>query len=307
MTRQRFVHLAQIILASGLAGLGLWVAVSPWILGKFSEPREMMADSSGDFHNLNVAFEGLRHDAGIDSVRDVYRPEEFSRVSAWYMRKNAANNLEASVEIYSRSLRTLLMYGRGAPKQLQGSSDELDRRIAAAFDQQVVEKTERLAIADSLEDYWERPYRFFAGPWPSEFGPVLLRCYGRSSARREIPGSWVPSLGANDTAADQLTILVNGMECGIPAPDLSDTSEPNLHEWDPKVKVEVYIWSAGLNGLFDQPSYDESHSYAKPAREYYRGDVPDKYLGGGDDLNNWDIWRSFDVWYLRESDLKGQR
>ncbi len=304
MSRQIATRAAQLLIICGLSVLGIWVPISPWVQGKFPESREMMADSLADFRELNVALVDLCRYTGVVSVRDVYRPEEFNRVLAWYMTKNAADNFESSVEIYSRSLRALLLYGGGAPTELQGSSDEVNRKVAEVFDQEVIEKAKRLAIVDTVEDYWGRPYRFFLGPWPSDFGPVLFRCYKRSLGRREVPSSLVPSLGVNNTDADRLTILVNGVERGIPAPDLSDLYANNVYEWAPKVKIEAYVWSAGMNGVSDQPIYDQTHSYARPAREYYRSDAPNNYLGGGDDLNNWDIWRSFDVWYLRKSDLK---
>lgn len=59
----------------------------------------------------------------------------------------------------------------------------------------------------------------------------------------------------------------------------------------------IYIWSLGANGVSDQPRYDPTHVYAPPARQHYRSDAPDEYLGGGDDVNNWDRNQTFMSFY----------
>ncbi len=62
--------------------------------------------------------------------------------------------------------------------------------------------------------------------------------------------------------------------------------------------MDVYIWSLGKNKVSDQPRYDPTHMYAPPARSHYREGAPDEYLGGGDDINNWDRDYTF-MWFYK--------
>jgi hypothetical protein len=87
-----------------------------------------------------------------------------------------------------------------------------------------------------------------------------------------------------DSDADALTVTVAG-----------ESSSTRSYPATPY--HEANIWSLGANGVSDQPRYDPTHQYAPPARQYYRSDAPDEYLGGGDDINNWDKNQTFMRFY----------
>lgn len=78
----------------------------------------------------------------------------------------------------------------------------------------------------------------------------------------------------------------------------SDTGRGDLRELaDPTVYAKVCTRYEVQYGVSDQPRYDPTHAYAPPARQHYREDAPDEYLGGGDDINNWDRDQTFMRFY----------
>lgn len=284
----------------------LWPVVSAW-RDSLALPIRKMAETRNDFFHLTRFFAALCDEVGIRFMHEVYDPEQFGEVSEWYSANASVDRFAASVEIYSRSLPALLKFGKDTPSVFRGSNDELDVRIARVFDPEILA---RMNATDQIVsegrgafdfdlvclDYWGMRYRFFAGPWPEEFGPVLFRCYSR---KRGYVGPNYFGPTENSSTADRLTVSVDGEERGIPADGLSKFEPIGWFSQESYIR-DVYIWSYGANGVCDQPIFDPSYLYADPTREHYRHGTPDAYLGGGDDVNNWDELLSFGAFYPGE-------
>jgi hypothetical protein len=216
-------------------------------------------------------------DAGRSSVHDLLDAEALEKVCNWYEIQYGVDAFEARTAIYTEAAYALLRNGRYA-----GS--------ARYDDGPILRHTRRVFVAERLrtlgydyyhagfdEDDWGNPYRIYPGPWPGSMGPVLFRAYTAPVSGPAVPGDSTPT-------ADPLTVTVAGEDPGprgFPAPRYK----------------EFYIWSLGANGVCDQPRYDPTHQYEPPARQYYRSDAPDEYLGGGDDINNWDHDQTFMRYY----------
>lgn len=219
--------------------------------------------------------------AGAPDFHGLYDDQALAKIISQFEMDPGIDPFQARVEVYSRSLRALLRYGGEAPIRLTQSSDEDDMKVSGVFNTVAMERLLPYRGSDIKVDPWGNPYQFFVGPWPADLGPILFRCYDRELRASVLRPSHRPP--RYTAPPDQLTIEVDGNERGIPAPD----------------DLELYIWSYGANGVSDQPYYDPSHVYAPPARQYYRKHASDEYLGGGDDINNWDEGYTSQVIYLR--------
>jgi hypothetical protein len=268
-----------------------------------------MAETRNDFFRITEALHILCNDAQIHYVREFYNPDGFREASELYAASAAVDHIEASIEIYSRSLPAILKFGGDAIVQLQESENKLDRQFAGVLEAEVVGRlgngnwdylqSGEDAYSDRLfVDYWGAPCRFFVGPWPEEYGPVVFRCYARKYPSANVFAT-SPKPKDNSAPADELTVVLKGQERGVPADGLREKEPEDWTSSESYIR-DVYIWSYGANGVSDQPRYDPSQTYDPPSRQYYRKDASDAYLGGGDDINNWDSLLSFGVFYSED-------
>jgi hypothetical protein len=223
--------------------------------------RSKSVSAITEVSNIELAFTKLLSDAGRSSLKALLEPVAFEEACAWYAREHDADAFEAEVAIYTRATYALLRNGRDVLTQEAGLEDALFGHIQGALNAQVVRVLGTSYMSEFGTDPWGNPYQFFAGPWPDDMGPVLFRRY------RESPDS--------NSTADSLTVSIVG-------------DVPRQQGFPPSSKQDIYLWSFGANGVSDQPRYDPNHEYAPPSRQHYRKDASDEYLGGGDDINNWD-------------------
>ncbi len=127
---------------------------------------------------------------------------------------------------------------------------------------------------DLAADPWGQLYYFYPGPWRDpndEFG-------GRVPFRIYFPDLSVP--GGPVTDADSVT--------GVVDPDDPD-GEPFDVGYPAARDLTVYVWSSGMNLLVNQVGYPN-----------YDGDPAEvglDFIGGGDDINNWDNDQSWQGFY----------
>jgi len=116
-------------------------------------------------------------------------------------------------------------------------------------------------------DPWDNLYRFYIGPWPNGV-PIQFRSY-------ELDG-YVAGL-KNPKKYETDEVVIEGLPYkgdggyGISAP----RDKP------------IYIWSLGKNRQSDQGHFFTETDVS----------IPPEYLGGGDDINNWDDRKGWKLFY----------
>jgi hypothetical protein len=215
----------------------------------------------------------------------IFNPDTLAEVLAGFASETGLNAFEASVQVYTLSIHAFILHGANAPTQFAQSEVDAHRRIAEVYDLKEIQHYKGFGsdYVDYLEDDWGNPYQIFIGPWPEELGPVLFRVYGPGGD--ELSGiahperSNLPNTedGFSDGQRDMLTV----------------NTETGHHGFLVSGDLDMYIWSYGANDRSDQPIYDPSHEYAPPSIRHYRMHAKEKYLGGGDDINNWDQSRTY--------------
>ncbi len=270
------------LLRFSVSGIGLCLVIV-FVIAIVSERniREWIQKGHGfpvisEIQNIELALTKLRSDAGRSSLRDLFERDAFEKVCAWYELQYGADAFEARTVVYTRAVRALLISGRGA-KLPDARDDDIMINTRKALSADLVHSLGTSYYSDLGNDPWGNPYQIFDGPWPKEMGLRLLRTYRLPVTPPHLPGDSAP------TNPDALTVTIAGEHPGI--------------RGVPAEYTDIYIWSLGANGVSDQPRYDPTHVYAPPARQYYRSDAPDEYLGGGDDINNWDRNQTFMSFY----------
>jgi hypothetical protein len=217
-----------------------------------------------EIHGLETALVKVRMDVSTDDLRTLFNAEALAKTCKELAVSRNLNAFEASTEVYTVAITGLLRNGRNVVKVLSESEDT--KAFAGVFNEAAFPKL-ATGYFDLGLDRWGNPYRFFLGPWPADWGPIVFRKH-----RVEEGG-----------VADVLTVDV--VKGGVTVDRLG---------FPATAEKEVYIWTCGPNELSDQAIFDPSGKYVPPASQHYRAGGRIQYMGGGDDLNNWDEGGS---WY----------
>lgn len=242
--------------------------------------------AKSDMVSMKDVLDSMGEAAGGTNLRALYDPAEFEHVASAIATDTGRDLFEVYVDISTRLVGALLGHGGAAHRVLAASDEESDRRIAGILNVRALSKV-RTSRWDVPRDPWGNAYMCFLGPWPEDLGLILFRCYERSRAGPGSENARVRSnLPVNIQNADELTLTVGDVQRGIPA--VAD--------------LDLYIWSYGANGMSDQPRYIPSHTYAPPPESHYRARSGIEFLGGGDDINNWDLQDTALQLYVRKSE-----
>jgi len=231
-----------------------------------------------EINNIELTLTKIISDAGRSSLQDLFDPVAFEKTCTWYELQYGADTFEARTAISTRAAYALIKSGRGAILP-QAQDDDIMTHTRKVLATDVVDDLGTSYYPGVGNDPWGNPYQIFAGPWPKEMGLLLFRSYDSPGPKTALPGN-----SSMDPNADVLTVTVA-------------EESPGTRGYPATPYHEAYIWSLGANGVSDQPRYDPTHQYAPPVRHFYRSDAPEEYLGGGDDINNWDKNQTFMRFY----------
>lgn len=173
-------------------------------------------------------------------------------------------NIEAAAEIYTEAFYLIMKVGNDA-----GSTDfAFPAGVAIHND---IRRSLGNTYMDELgNDPWGNRYLIYPGPWSTTQGDIEFRRVARDDN----------AVGERDddsevTYEDPDTATV--IETGYPAP----TTKP------------FYIWSPGANLVSNQlSSLEYQNLLASPG-----GIAEPDFVGGGDDVNNWDNQESYARFY----------
>lgn len=238
--------------------------------------KDRFINTLTDIDNLELAITKLISDAGHSRLGDMFDSDAMLRQVEEYAKVSQVNSFDASTALYSSATVAMLRYGRNT--FALSATDQNDKSLSCALKALDVDAVSKLGLSympKLTKDHWGNSYRIFPGPWPQEYGPVLFRVFNTSLLlTSETSGVYTDSLTVIDSNTGKHLQ-------GLPASG----------------QLDVYIWSFGLNRVSDQPLYDASHQYLPPARLHYRADTTPAFIGGGDDINNWDTDKSFMKFY----------
>jgi hypothetical protein len=213
---------------------------------------------------IEMAMTRLMADAGVNHLSDIVNQEALFHATTKVIIKNKTAGIHAAeAAVYSHACYALLQSGRNANETLRDNPATRYR-----IDLLQADRLENLAdhYLDIETDPWGNPYHFYPGPWPESEGPIPFRIRVPSSDY-EAP-----------LQADLYTVIAHA----------SDGIYPVGFPADPDKKL--FIWSCGANGASDQLDAQRS---ADRLGLRYRADANGDALGGGDDINNWDPYRSW--------------
>lgn len=197
--------------------------------------------------------------------------------------------------LYTRSIYALLREGRAAltdsdptlTEQLQLLGFTFNGNYGTILNRDVVKKLGTSYLEDIAKDPWGNMYQIWPGPWKRgasingiDQNPIPFRIYILEAS--DLPGT--KSVGRLDGLAAQITDSATNevIKVGFSAP---------------RDKI-AYIWSYGENLQSSQVLYGTFNDLANiDQNEIYDLSQGEEYMGGGDDVNNWDNSQSWGRFY----------
>jgi prepilin-type N-terminal cleavage/methylation domain-containing protein len=241
--------------------------------------------------NIELALTRMVADADRSSLSHLFNPNGVEGYLSQFgdpVTGDVTTRMQAAITLYTRTIYALLREGRAA---LSDSDTVMGIGYGAVLDAGVVKRLGTSYLADIREDPWGKNlYQIYPGPWPSRKrapdGTVLqnepiFRIYQVESTTSNLPGS------KGGAKADNLT-LTN-------VPDPENPGLENTIGFAAPRDVIAFVWSMGENMISGQAVYSNA-VYVKNEMGNYL-EQEENYMGGGDDINNWDSGRSWERLY----------
>lgn len=257
-----------------------------------------------EISNINLAITKMLSDAGRSSIADFIDPvalnklvEDFHTGLEGALPADAtikdwdAEAFDLAVDYYTNTMYALLRVGRGALSSLE---NETASNGSMLLREDVVRELGTSYMTDLGKDPWGNLYNFYPGPWSSTNGPIPFRTYLPPADGERLPGDRVESingdvlsLGSLSTSTFPLTDPATDLDIplvGVPASTGTDT----------------FIWSNGENLISGQARFYHPNVKVYLATDNianYEGNQEPEFMGGGDDINNWDRNGTFMQFY----------
>lgn len=214
--------------------------------------------------------------------------------------------MKAAKYLYTRTFYALLREGRAAlsdpynpaatdPDAQYGIITfyalDTDGKNVGVLNADVVKRLGTSYLADLRTDPWGNMYQIYPGPWPSRKTPVqgsaaianenMFRIYMAGETDKSLPGS------KGSGRPDSLTLTIEDPEV---------TGQTDKIGFSAPKDMVAFIYSMGENAISGQAVYSNAaYDTANPESNYPEQEP--QYMGGGDDINNWDSGRSWERLY----------
>jgi len=266
--------------------------VQKWIVK--ARATQAMSEISG----MELAITKMLSDAGRSSVADFLNPNVLNKLVELdhgglpldaTIRDWDPEAFNIAVEYYTDAIYALLRVGRGALSTANPSvggnyllNEEVVRNLGISY------------MTDLGLDPWGNLYQIYPGPWSTSNGLIPFRTYLPPASGQALPGD---SLAA---------IQGDALSLGLDSPggfNLIDpaTGDPIRLAGIPANRgADVFIWSKGANLISGQARFFHPNVQAyDPANTInnYEGNQEPEFMGGGDDINNWDRNQTFMQFY----------
>lgn len=259
--------------------------VAKWI------EKARMTKAFAETGSIELAITKMLADADRSSLNDLFNPAGVSTaIGATPGNYWTINQWKDAVAIYTRTTYALLREGRAAQSLSDTGAGGTGIAFGSVLNTAAITKL-GTSYLDIGYDPWGNTYKIFPGPWSTRNGPNIFRIYQKAQGESGLPGRTTNPDALSAVVRDLATDVVETV--GYPAP---------------RDKV-AFIWSAGANLLSGQGVYTPGAIYGTtiptdtPAdtlegvnTNFYEAQDPE-FVGGGDDINNWDSTRSWERFY----------
>ncbi len=315
MTKNRGFTLVELLVVMAIIAI-LSAIVVPNVAKYISQARANRAHA--EIASMELAITSMVSTADRAYLRDLFDLREINRLLRLnnYVDSNGLvtqDGFEALQELFTRTTYALLRQGRATLNDYDmdirdsfptfGDGGGGDFLYSYILNNDVVQRLGSSYLPDISFDPWgENLYQVFPGPWPLSF--PAGDDFPELSLAQRVPNG-------DGTVQDLLPIpfrtyiITEAEQNNLPGQRRA-SSRPDgytISVYDPVVGTDVrvgypatrekdiFIWSYGGNLINGQPFYrpvDENNIYRQQEEEY---------MGGGDDVNNWDNGRSWMRFY----------
>lgn len=245
--------------------------------------KSRMTRALSEIKSIELALTNMLADADRSSLHQLFLPDQVAlRLTGTptptpYLL--TTDQMRYAIQLYTNAFYALLRTGRAA-------MTDADPDIAGILNNNVVNRLGSSYLADIRRDPWGNLYQIYPGPWSGrkivnnvDINPPIFRIYQVSPDEQNLPGS--RGAARPDTLTFTTLDEVSGLEVqiGFPAPR----------------DMLAFIWSFGENMVSGQAVY--SNTGYTPGPHNYDQNQDEIYMGGGDDINNWDSGRSWERLY----------
>lgn len=254
-----------------------------------------------EISGFETALTKMLADSNRSSLHQLFNPEAIQTSVGVANGQFSAAQFERVRAIYSNAFYVLLRQGRGAltagADNVQTAAGNQNVNYASILNQSVVSRLGTSYVDIGL-DPWGNLYQFYPGPWPGRNGANIFRIYRRDTSS-SLPGQG-GGLGTDDLSLGTQPNPNTGGPQGMPDPDTGElTGIVGSYPAD-RNKV-AFIYSFGQNLISGQAIYqfnlNTNSQYANQDKTVYYPQQEVSFMGGGDDVNNWDNNRSWEQFY----------
>ena len=252
-----------------------------------------------EIKNIELAMTKLLSDGGRSSIKEFVDPVVFDKIVEdrhGSLPVDATINdwdpdaFDIAVELYTSTTYALLRVGREALV----TANPQDSNLNFLLREDVVRQLGTSYMSDLGEDPWGNLYNIYPGPWSISNGEIPFRTYLPPADLELLPGDDATAVSGDDLSlggtSNSTYVIV----------DPATGEEVDLIGVPANTKKDVYIWSNGENLISGQVRFYhpdvQAYNPADDINNYEGGQEPE-FMGGGDDINNWDNLGSFMQFY----------
>jgi prepilin-type N-terminal cleavage/methylation domain-containing protein len=229
--------------------------------------KARIAKALSEIKNADLSLTAMLADSGKARFRDFLTPAGRNEINSWHNGPNYLLSVQVAQNFYNKFFYDLLRNGRNAKFRDGGPAP-------GHIDPTVLSK-----LADSYiqmsQDPWKHQYQFWMGPKAVRYGPMYFRSF--RSPRPEFGDN-----GGDPNNAFTFYWTERARQAYTNEKVPGQPPEDYLPGYPADRTKSVYIYSSGANQVIDAYYYNPGNYGIGANRS-----EPD-WLGGGDDINNWD-------------------